>query len=790
MKYKLSEIAQICGGRFVGKDRNVNTVMTDSRHSFGRGEHPLFAAMVGVNYDGHSFVEGLYKRGVRGFVVEKPLNYERYPEAGFVVVRRTFRALQALAEHHRSQFKGRVVAVTGSQGKTVVKEWIAQAAPEPLKVFRSPRSYNSQLGVALSLLMMKGDEDLAVIEAGISKPGEMEFLTKMIHPDVGVFTMLAEEHGENFSDMAQKAAEKAKLFVECPVVIYNSEYPHVAEAICRANATVRLVNVADRAKDVTCFKEPVARNNAAMVAAVYEVLGYDRAEIERCFGELQPVDLQLELREGIGNSIVVGDNHNTDINSLSIALDYLANVADNRSKVLILSDIVFSSLPDAELYRLAATTINVAGIDRLIGVGERIKEHGDVFECESEFYNSVGEFIESFTQDKVENCAVLVKGNQMAHFDRIVHLLQRKSHTTILEINLDALAHNLAFFRSRMAPDTKLMAMVKASAYGNGDYEIANMLTNKGVDYLAVAFADEGVSLRRKGITIPIVVLNADSDSFDLMVANHLEPEIYNFTSLEQFVKAVDNGGQTEYPIHIKIDSGMHRLGFEERDVARLNEVLKRESQSVVVRSIFSHMATADMPEEREYALHQVEVFDKVSGMIMAELPYKPLRHINNSAGIVTLPKADYDMCRLGIGLYGCGFPEVREISRLKTAVVQVRELEAGESVGYGRAGRLERRSTIATVPIGYADGLNRHLGCGRWSMMVNGKTAPIVGRICMDSCMIDVTGLDVVEGDIVTVFGGGKGNSVEDMAKVLDTISYEIMTSVSQRVKRIFIKE
>ncbi len=790
MKYELSRIAEVCGGRFIGKNITVDTIMTDSRHSFGNGEKPLFAAMVGVNFDGHSFIDGLYRRGVRGFIIEKPLNYEHYPEAGFVLVRRSFRALQALAEHHRASFGGKMIAVTGSRGKTVVKEWIAQAAPQGVKVFRSPRSYNSQLGVALSLLMIRGDEDLAVIEAGISKVGEMEYLADMIRPDIGIFTTLNEEHGENFTGLEQKAREKAKLFGKCPTVIYDSKYPFVADAINAANKNVKIVDTAGYAQQITCFRDEASKENAAMVSALYGELGYDRSDIEKHFSLLQPVDLQLELREGVGDSIVVGDNHNTDINSLSIALDYLSNISDKRPKVLILSDILFSSLPNDELYATVADTVAKAGVDKLIGIGEKIKEYGRNFSCPAEFYNSVDEFMDAFTQDKVENSAVLVKGNQMSHFDRIVHLLQRKSHTTVLEINLDAMSDNLAFFRSKLASGTKLMAMVKASAYGNGDYEIANMLANKGVDYLAVAFADEGVSLRKKGITMPVVVLNADSDSFDLMVANRLEPEIYNFTSLRQFVKAVKSGGQSNYPIHIKIDSGMHRLGFEERDVDELNSLLSQESLSVTVRSIFSHLATSDMPEEREYTLHQLAVFDKVSNMIMAALPYKPLRHINNSAAIVNFPETDYDMCRLGIGLYGCCFPEVREISRLKTAIVQVRELEAGETVGYGRAGKLTRRSVIATVPIGYADGLDRHLGCGRWSMIVNGMPAPIVGRVCMDSCMIDVTGLQVTEGDIVTVFGGGKGNSVEDMACILDTIPYEIMTSVSQRVKRIYIKE
>ncbi|MDY3979926.1 MAG: alanine racemase [Tidjanibacter sp.] len=774
MQYKLSEIIRaVEGSRLVGCNVEVHSVMTDSRHSFDVVDRPLFAAMAGVNHDGHNYIADLYRRGVRGFLVEREIDPKDYPEAGFVVVTRTVHALQSLARDYRAHFRGTVVAVTGSTGKTVVKEWIAQVAPEGVDLFRSPRSYNSQLGVALSLLMMEGSEDMAVIEAGISRPGEMERLEDMIRPDVGIFTTLDGCHDENFSSRRQKAAEKALLFRRAAQVIYNPDFDYVEQAV----------------KSV-CKSCHAVHSNKEAVVKLYETLGYDSANIAERLRDMQPADMQFSLREGLGGSIVLSDTHNCDINSLSIALDSLGEVAASRERILILSDMLYSSLPDRELYGRVAATVRNAGVEHFIGVGERIGRCAEQFAPGSLFFSSVDEFLKWFTQDKIEASAVLVKGGAMSQFDRIVHLLSRRSHTTVLEVNLDAMAHNLAHYRAMLPEGTKMMAMVKASAYGHGDYEIAAMLAHQGVDYLAVAFADEGVTLRQKGISMPVVVLNADADSFELMVANRLEPEIYNFTSLRTFASAVVEAGESRYPIHIKIDSGMHRLGFRECDIEQLCAMLADMADRVTVRSIFSHLATADMPSENDYTLGQIATFDRLSTAIMQTLPYRPLRHINASAAMERFPQSDYDMCRLGIGLYGVGTAGLLPVSRLTTRIVQVKELSAGETVGYARAGVLGHLTKVATIPIGYADGLDRRLGSGRWSVLVGGHKAPIIGRICMDSCMIDVTGIETEEGDTVTIFGGDEGNTVVDMAAILDTIPYEIMTSVSTRVKRIYVKE
>ena len=770
MKYRLSDVSTIVGGQHYGEDVVVRSVMTDSRHSFATDSAPLFVAIAGINHDGHNFIGDLYRRGVRAFMVERQMDWSAYPEAGFVVVERSLRALQKLAANYRSHFDGVMVAITGSIGKTAVKEWIAEAAPEGVKVFRSPRSYNSQLGVALSLLMMEGDEDIAVIEAGISRPDEMARLEAIIRPDVGIFTALEEQHDENFIDRSHKAAEKAILFARTRHVIYNASNHYITEAV----AAVKSKRGVDSMR--------------AMVGELYDLLGYNRTEVEERLADMEPVRLRLALSEGLGRSVVLSDTHNSDINSLTIALDSLGEVAGGRRRVVILSDMLYSALPDEEVYARIARVVEAAGVDLTIGVGRFIAAHKHYFADTDEFYSSTDEFLKVLTQDRFENSAILVKGGPMSGFDRIVHSLSRKCHTTVLEVNLSTMVANLNHYRQRLTQGTRLMAMVKASSYGHGDYEIAATLQHEGVDYLAVAFADEGVTLRQKGITMPIVVLNADADSFALMTSYRLEPEIYNRSSLEAFAAAVESAGESDYPIHLKVDSGMHRLGFTMGDVEWLCERLAMLKGVLTVRSIFSHFATADMPEERAFVEQQQRCFAEVSEAIMASLPYKPLRHINNTAGMEYFASSTYEMCRLGIGLYGVG-EGVRPIAKLSTRIVQIKELGVGETVGYGRRGVISRPTKVATIPIGYADGLDRRLGEGAWAVKVGGYDAPILGRVCMDSCMVDVTDIACEEGDEVVIFGG-EGRSVEEMASLLGTIPYEIMTSISTRVKRIYVRE
>lgn len=793
MKYSMSEIAAVCGGEFYGNDVVVSSVVADSRRSIGAGEEPLFVAIRGRNHDGHDFIGDLYRRGVRGFIVEKDIDTEAYPDAGFVKADKSLHALQDLAAHYRRSFKGVVVGITGSNGKTVVKEWIARAVPDGTTIFRSPRSYNSQLGVPLSVLMMRGCEDIALIEAGISRPGEMERLAAIIRPDVGVFTAFGPEHGENFSSPKHKMREKAVLFSGCRAVVYNGNDPLVGEVLRDRLSGVKLTDAAAYDNLIDGIVDSASRRNAALVAAFYNAAGYDADAMLSMLWSTKPAEMRLGIREGVAGSVLVTDMNNADINSLPISLDYVKGVSGGRTLMLVMTDIPFNPMPDWELYGKVAAMLRSTGIARFVGIGERISSCRDSFGSESMFFDSAEDFIRHTTQSDIEGCAILLRGNPEPQFFCLLHHLDRRSHTTVLEVNLDAMIHNLNYFRTRIGLGVKIMAMVKALGYGTGNYEVADMLRSQGVDYLAVAFADEGVRLREQGIAMPIVVLNADADSFALMVANRLEPEIYNRRSLAQFIAAVRDAGESSWPVHIKIDSGMHRLGFEEEDIDDLVGILRREAGSVVVRSVFSHLAVADMPEEDDFTRTQIECFRRSAEALAEGIGYKPIMHLSNSAGMERFPEARFDLCRIGIGLYGVSSDRqgvLRAVSRLATRIVQIKELDASQTVGYGRAGRLIRPSRIATIPIGYADGFDRRLGCGNWNVLAGGVPAPIVGRICMDSCMVDVTDIPVAEGDEVTIFGGVSGNTVEDMACVLGTIPYEIMTSVSERVKRIYLKE
>lgn len=791
MKYTMSEIAAVCGGVLAGRDVKTGSVFADSRAAPPPDE-PMFAAVAGRNHDGHAYVGELYRRGVRAFMVERDVTVAEYPDAGFVRVGNTVAALQALASDWRSRLRGVVVGITGSNGKTVVKEWAAALTPVGVTLFRSPKSYNSQIGVPLSLLMASGDEDVVLVEAGISRPGEMARLAGMVRPDVGIITTLGDAHQENFGSTEEKATEKLLLFGTARTIIYNSAYPILENLLRKEYPQAQLFDAAREAEACTAFGDEASRQNAAAAVALWDVLGYEHAATVGRLGSLQPVAMRLELKEGINDSLIVNDSYNSDINSLAIALDYLAGVAGGRPQTLVLSDILQSGFAERELYGRVGQMVGRSGVDRLVGIGDRIRLYADLFDVHADFYPTTEAYLAAIRRDDFAGRAVLVKGNRDSQFERISHTLESKSHTTLLEIDLDAMIHNLNVHRALLRPGVRLMAMVKAAGYGNGSYEVAAVLQHQGVDYLAVAFADEGVALRRRGITIPVVVLNADSDSFGLMIANGLEPEIYNFESLAGFAAALRSYGERAYPVHLKLDTGMHRLGFADGDLVRLCGELGKLQELVRVSTVFSHLACADEPQQDAFTLTQIALFDRMSLAIMDSLPYKPLRHIANSAGMERFPQAWFDMVRLGIGLYGIGEPELglRPVSTLRSRIVHVKELPAGETVGYGREGVVRSGARVAVIPVGYADGLDRRLGNGRWTVLVNGKPAPTIGRISMDTCAADVTGTDARVGDEVVIFGPAPSYTVEDMARVLNTIPYEIMTGIDARVKRIFVKE
>ena len=789
MNYRLSQIASIVGGRMCGCDVEVRSVVTDSRSlSCEMGSAPLFVAMHGRHHDSHLFVERMAQRGVKAFLVEREVRVGE--GCGYVVVRNAIEALQQLAAYHRARFSGCVVGITGSNGKTVIKEWIAEELPATMKYYRSPKSYNSQLGVPLSMLMLEGDEELAIFEAGISEMGEMARLERIIRPDVVIFTSLGDAHQEHFDSLEQKAQEKLILAQRARKIYYHSHYQPLTELIESRYADRELIDAAGvKVPDAAMIGGEASRRNAQLVAAFLG--GLTRGEAS--FSAAPQVPMRLEVKEGIYRSLLVNDAYNLDINSLALALDYLHSVAMGRRRVLILSDIVQSGLSDEELYGRVARMVEKAGIDLLVAIGSRIAAHRKQFGCAFLAFPTTDSCLAGLSRRALADSAVLVKGARAFRFEKLAHALSEKSHTTILEVNLDAMQRNLNYFRSVLGEGLRLIAMVKASSYGTGDFEVAQLLQHEGVSALAVAFADEGVQLRERGITMPIVVLNADADSFEQMVAYRLEPEIYSLHSLSSFIEAVERSGDTAYPIHLKLDTGMHRLGFTADEIEPLLKALGR-SDEVRVASIFSHLNCADDPTQDDYTREQIARFDHLSGRIASALDYPVWRHTAASAAMVRFPEARFDGCRLGIGLYGFGYPTTGELTpvvTLKSRIVQLKRLAAGERIGYGREGVLERDSFIATVPIGYADGLDRKLGCGRWSMRVNGVEAPIVGRICMDSCMIDVTDAGrVVEGDEAVIFSSERGADAAAMAELLGTIPYEVLTSISTRVKRIYIKE
>ena len=782
MKYSLSDIAKIVGGRLMGCDLGVTSVATDSR-SYAIAPDTLFVAMKGVNHDAHDHIAEVEERGVKAFMVEREIALSE--GCGAVIVENSLKALQALATYHRKQFTGKVVAITGSNGKTTVKEWIAQCAPRNAKIFRSPRSYNSQLGVALSLLMLENSYDVAIIEAGISERGEMERLRTMIEPDMVIFTSIGDAHQQGFASLEEKILEKLALAKSAESIIYHSSYSELAKVITANYNGKNLIDAA-YAKTLHSGNE-ASQRNAELVATFFEEMGYGEPD----FSQLQPVAMRLEVKQGINNSIIIDDSYSADLNSLSIALDNLRSVAGSRKTMLILSDILQS---DKEVCKKIADAVYEAGIDHFVGIGEVLIQHRDHFVANSTFFTSVEEALTNISKLDIADYAILIKGNRASRMERISHRLEQHSHTTVLEVNLQAMVRNINYFRSKIGASTRLVAMVKASGYGAGETEVAQMLQKQGVAYLAVAFADEGVALREGGITMPIVVLNADDASFDTMITHSLEPEIYSFRSLCSFVQAVERAGEQNYPIHLKIDSGMHRLGFQESDIEQLNSELAHASQSVRVASIFTHLCVADEEAQDDFSKEQITKFERISSAIMASLPYRPLRHAAASEAMLRFEEARFDMCRLGIGLYGFSTTvgEVLEpVSTLRTRIVQIRTLHDGDTVGYGRHGKIVGEKRIATIPVGYADGLNRHLGNGAWEMIVGGKRAKTIGNICMDSCMIDITDIEgVKEGDEVTIFSAERGNTAADMASALGTIPYEILTSVAKRVKRVYINE
>ena len=816
MNYSIEKITTLIGARRIGTaDAQISWLLTDSR-SLCFPEETLFFALKTARNDGHKYIADLYRRGVRNFVVSKSAKLGDHEGANFLVVPSPLEALQRLAERHRDEFDIPVVGITGSNGKTMVKEWLYQVLSPDHNVTRSPKSYNSQIGVPLSVWLLNEQTDVALIEAGISQPGEMPLLADIIQPTIGVLTSIGAPHQENFRSLEEKCMEKLQLFHDAQVIIYNADDDLVSRCVRRSGFKGEKIGWH---KDMVEMYELPFIDEASIecslaVAATALYLGVTPEQLRERMARLEPVAMRLEVKEGQHGCTLINDSYNSDINSLAIALDFMArrtSLSPSKGEesdsspsgrlggVLILSDIQQSGMSDEELYKEVNNLCVKRGVSKLIGIGPRISTHQSTFSVgEKSFFADTEAFLASEAFRSLHDEVILIKGARQFGFDRITEQLEQKVHETILEVNLNAVVDNLNYFRSFLKPETKLVCMVKADAYGAGAVEVAKTLQDHRVDYLAVAVADEGVELRRNGITQNIIIMNPEMTAFKTMFDYELEPEVYSFRLMDALIRAAEKEGITDWPVHIKLDTGMHRLGFNpETDMDELISRLKHQN-AIIPRSVFSHFVGSDSDDFDNFSRLQFERFLKGSEQLQSAFSHHILRHMDNSAGIEHFPERQLDMCRLGLGLYGIDpysspltthQSPLQCVSTLKTTILQLRHVPKEETVGYSRKGVLTRDSIIAAIPIGYADGLNRHLGRGACYCLVNGHKAPYVGNICMDVAMIDVTDIpDVHEGDMVEIFGRNLPVSV--LSDVLDTIPYEVLTAVSGRVKKVYFQD
>ena len=863
MTYTIEKVTTLIGARRYGDhDANVRWLLTDSR-SLCFPEETLFFALHSKRNDGHHYIGELYRRGVRSFVVEQVPEHPQQ-DANYLKVPSTLAALQRLAERHRDEFDIPIVGITGSNGKTMVKEWLYQLLLPSQKIVRSPRSYNSQIGVPLSVWLLNEQTEVGIFEAGISQPGEMMALHDIIQPTVGILTCLTDAHQENFRSMEEKCLEKLELMHDTTAMIYPSDDNTVSRCIRRMHyqgekigwsrtdeqapffvkeqtQTVQKTHIVYIYKGKTGeyeipFIDEASIEDSIICAVTALHLGLTPGQLAERMPRLEPIAMRLEVKQGQHGCTLINDSYNSDINSLDIALDFMNRRQQQTAKrTLILSDIYQSGEQPEELYQQVNDLCMKRGIDKLIGIGEEVSAQSHTFQVgEKFFFATTQDFLGSMVFHQLHDEVILLKGSRRFGFEHITELLEQKVHETILEVNLNALVDNLNYFRSFLNPETKMVCMVKADAYGAGAVEVSKTLQDHRVDYLAVAVADEGVALRKAGITANIMIMNPEMTAFKTMFDYDLEPEVYSFRLLDALVKAARKEGITGWPVHIKLDTGMHRLGFDpEYDIDELIDRLHHQ-QAVIPRSVFSHFVGSDSDDFDDFSARQFALFDKGSRSLQAAFSHKILRHMDNSAGIEHFPERQMDMCRLGIGLYGVNPYEPHEpyepnesyepnepyepnesyepnepnesyesyephrphrpheplktVSTLKTTILQLRHVKAGDSIGYSRRTILDRDSVIGAIPIGYADGLDRHLGNRRGYCLVNGQRAEYVGNICMDVAMIDVTDIDCREGDTVEIFG--QNLPVTVLSDTIDTIPYEVLTSVSPRVKKVYYQD
>ncbi|MES2418075.1 MAG: bifunctional UDP-N-acetylmuramoyl-tripeptide:D-alanyl-D-alanine ligase/alanine racemase [Bacteroidota bacterium] len=815
-KYSIKHITQILKAKafLTNPDVVIHQLLTDSRTIIDTNGSLFFA--INAQRNGHEFITHAYQNGVRNFVITNEAYAKKYSDANFLVVEDTLKSLQDLATFNRDEYALKVIGITGSNGKTIVKEWLYQLLAPDFNIIRSPKSFNSQIGVPLSVWQIAPYHDLAIFEAGISKNEEMAALAEIIKPTIGILTNIGEAHAEGFSTKIEKLTEKLKLYEGVELFIYAPEYTdgvalnelpgkrkfswstkfpadlHVSFIEPIEGKTY--IRASYRGKEIEClipFNDKAAIENGIICWATLLALGYSPATADLRLERLIPISMRLRLINGIENCSIIDDSYSADISSLAIALDFLNLQNQHPKKTLILSDIYETGKKDERLYAEVSALLQQKKVDKLIGIGPNISAFAHLFKLETSFYESTQEFIVNLPDLHFTNESILIKGARRFEFERISKLLTQKIHDTILEINLNALAQNLQFYRTKLKADVKLMVMVKAFSYGSGSFEIANLLQYHKVDYLAVAYVDEGIALRKAGISLPIMVMSPEPSAFEAMLKYKLEPEIYNNDILKSFLHFLPNE-ENNYPVHLKLDTGMHRLGFENEDLLALCDTLKDNGQLKIV-SIFTHLVASDEAIHDGFTRHQTEEFSKLYLEITKSLGYYPLQHVLNTSGITRWPNAQMDMVRLGIGLYGFDNAldknkDLQTVAVLKTTVTQVKNLKAGETIGYGRQGTLPEGGKIATVKIGYADGYNRKFGNGVGKMLINGVLVPTIGAICMDMCMLNVTGITVKTGDEVLVFNAQ--HTIVDLANQIDTIPYEILTNISQRVKRVYFYE
>lgn len=821
MKIEFSSLPNILNGEIYQLQENntIENIFIDSRNTVSNIKN-LFIAIKGERNDGHNFIGELYSNGIRNFIIDQEINVDQYPEANFFKAKNSIIALQTLAGHKRKNFKGCLIGITGSNGKTIVKEWLGKLIESVYSVYRSPRSYNSQVGVPLSLWHLNHYQDYAIIEAGISRMGEMEKLETIIKPEIGIYTNLGTAHDEGFPSLEEKANQKAQLFKDSSTIIFCKDFPEVSNALHNLPKLEEKEFIGWSFEDNTSnfFIETEERNNGTAIRIpfeeqfhIFQVPFQDHASLENIthclllllheglpikviqntLNDIKPLNMRLETKKGKNSTYLVDDSYNNDLVGLDTALQFFSQQKQFQKRILILSDLLETGLSSEVLYQQLADRIALEKLNLVVGIGTEIKALEKFYNGDLKIFPNTASFLDYEKENSFREALILIKGARKFNFESIVQRLEQKIHGTVLEIDLNKITHNLNFYRSRLKPGVKTMVMVKAFAYGSSSHEIANWLEFQNVDYLAVAYADEGVILRQHGIKLPIMVMNPDPRSFELLQQYNLEPELYSESIFKDYASYTRNQ-KDPIKIHLKLDTGMHRLGFETHEIIQL-QLLLVENPQLKVASIFSHLAASDEAIHNGFSAQQTMAFKKTAEGLVDFLGYKPILHLLNSPGISRFPDFQFDMVRLGIGLYGVDptgihSEHLQSVSTLKTVISQIKHIKKGETIGYARKGIAYEDMKIATISIGYADGFNRKFSQGVGKVLINGIIAPVIGNVCMDMTMVEVTNIDCKAGDEVIVFG--EKPNISEMAKAIDTIPYEILTNISERVKRVFYTE